>query len=196
MIHWRNVLFITHADVTIEPLVPVPEWGLSLKGKQRHRLFNDSAAALLVTAIYCSAEQKAIDGAGILSEAVRVDPIVIETLHENDRSATGFMPAAEFQATADLFFAYPDRSIRGWERAVDAQTRIVSATRALIESDKSNGDIAIVAHGGVGALLLCRILGVPISRELDQPGGGGGNHFMFDRETWQLRHGWRDIGCG
>ena len=46
---------------------------------------------------------------------------------ENDRSATGFLPREEFWATADLFFAHPTESIRGWERAIDAQARIVAA---------------------------------------------------------------------
>ena len=39
---------------------------------------------------------------------------------ENDRSATGFVPAEEFEALADTFFADPHTSIRGWERAIDA----------------------------------------------------------------------------
>ncbi|MFC0389117.1 histidine phosphatase family protein [Muricoccus vinaceus] len=45
------------------------------------------------------------------------------------------------------------------------------------------GDIAIVSHGGVGALLLCHLKGVPISRAEDQPGAGGGCVYSFDPET-------------
>lgn len=189
----RGVLFITHAEVAIDPAVPVPAWPLSSTGRERHRLFNFSWATAGVRSIYCSGEQKAIDGATILSEAARAVPRIVEALHENDRSATGFLPPQEFQATADLFFAHPERSVRGWERAADAQERIVSAVRAIEAADTASGDIAIVAHGGVGALLLCHILGVPISRAHDQPGSGGGSYFMFDLGSWRLRHGWRDI---
>ena len=56
-----------------------------------------------------------------------------------------------------------------------------------------DGDIAIISHGGVGALLLCRLKGVPISRTEDQPAGGGGNVFGFDIVTRRLLTGWHRI---
>ena len=43
------------------------------------------------------------------------------SLHENDRSATGYLPPNQFEAMADRFFAEPQASVLGWERAVDAQ---------------------------------------------------------------------------
>ena len=46
------------------------------------------------------------------------------------------------------------------------------------------GDVLFVGHGGVGTLLLCALLGVPISRAYDQGPGGGGNVFAF---RWQPR---------
>jgi broad specificity phosphatase PhoE len=55
------------------------------------------------------------------------------------------------------------------------------------------GNIAVVAHGGVGALLLCQLKGVPISRAEDQPGEGGGNFFVFRRDDRALLHGWQPI---
>jgi hypothetical protein len=36
----------------------------------------------------------------------------------------------EFEAVADEFFALPDVSVRRWERAIDAQRRIVSVVDA------------------------------------------------------------------
>jgi broad specificity phosphatase PhoE len=56
-----------------------------------------------------------------------------------------------------------------------------------------DGDVAIVAHGGTGTLLLCHLLGVPISRDQDQPPTNGGNYFAFDLLTFRLLHGWRSI---
>ena len=190
----RTVLFITHADVGKDPAVPVPRWPLSEAGRARHLAFNASAAARAVTAIYCSGEQKAIDGAEILTQAAGAPVAVVPDLHENDRSATGFLPPALFEATADRFFAQPEQSIDGWERAVDAQARIAACVDGIVRDDRTDGAIAIVAHGGVGALLLCRLLGVPISRTLDQPGGRGGNYFAFDAGSRAVLHAWRDIG--
>jgi broad specificity phosphatase PhoE len=115
-------------------------------------------------------------------------------LGENDRSATGYLPRSEFEIVANLFFAHPERSARGWERAIDAQRRIVSAVnRVLVASTKCAGNIAIVSHGGVGALLLCHLRGEAISREHDQPLNNGGNYYAFDAETRDLIHGWLRI---
>jgi broad specificity phosphatase PhoE len=54
-------------------------------------------------------------------------------------------------------------------------------------------NMAVIAHGGVGALLLCRLKGVPISRAEDQPGEGGGNFFVFRRDDRALLQGWHPI---
>ena len=114
-----------------------------------------------------------------------------EGLGENDRSATGYLPRAEFEAMADLFFAHPNQSIRGWERAVDAQARIVAAVEEVLASCSRN--VAIVSHGGVGTLLLCHLRQCPIGREHDQPANNGGNYFAFDAGTRRLRHGWAPV---
>ena len=98
----------------------------------------------------------------------------VEDLGENDRSATGFLPPEEFERVADQFFAHPEQSIHGWERAVDAQSRIVRA----VENIKGDS-VAIVSHGAVGTLLYCHLAGKPIDRRWDQPPNGGGNYYGF-----------------
>jgi len=50
-----------------------------------------------VAAIYCSTEQKAIDGATILSEALGMPFHPVVALGETDRSATGYLPQTEFE---------------------------------------------------------------------------------------------------
>ena len=68
-------------------------------------------------------------------------------MHENDRSATGYLTQAEFQATADHFFAEPEVSARRWERAVDAQAGIVreaEAVRARHALAEPRGNPAVV----------------------------------------------------
>jgi broad specificity phosphatase PhoE len=133
-----------------------------------------------------------MDGAAVLASHLGLAPMVHTALGENDRSATGYLPKPEFEAQANAFFARPGDSVGGWERAVDAQTRIVSAVRAVTAA-AGPGDIAIVSHDGVGALLLCHLLDRPISRASDQPPGNGGHFLAFDRATWAPLHGWRTI---
>ncbi len=143
-----------------------------------------------------SAETKALETAAIIAAATGLTIEVRPDTHENDRSATGFVPPGRFEELADAFFAEPDVSVEGWETASDAQRRIVSATSDLFRED-SAGDVLIIGHGGVGTLLLCHLLGVPISRELDQSGApaapGGGNYWTYDLSGVHMIHRWRPI---
>ena len=187
------VHFITHPEVEIDPAVPVPDWPLSAVGARRMRLAAGRPWLAGVQSLFTSTERKATDAAGLLAERLGTGPVAIEGLGENDRSATGYLPEAEFEAVADEFFARPEESVRGWERAADAQRRIVGAVERAMSLASAEGDVAIVSHGGVGALLLCHLRGVPISRDADQPGGGGGHVFSFDRASRRLLTGWRRI---
>ena len=185
--------FITHPEVVIDPSVPVPDWPLSPEGISRMALAISRPWMGNVAAVFCSAERKAIDAAQMIADRFGLSPTVVNELGENDRSATGYLPKAEFEAVADAFFARPDKSVRGWERAADAQHRIVAAVERIFATPPDQGDIAVVFHGGVGALLLCHLKGVPISRTEDQPGGGGGNVYSFDKNKRTLLTGWRRI---
>lgn len=143
-----------------------------------------------VDRIISSTERKATDMAAVLAAGLNLPAAVDPALGEMDRNATGYLPAKEFETVVELFFAEPEQSIRGWERAVDAQHRIVDA----IQRHSSNGHTnrtAFVSHGGVGALLLASLTGSPISRSLDQPGLGG--YFTFDALHWTLLSGWARI---
>jgi broad specificity phosphatase PhoE len=184
--------FLTHPEVVIDPAVPVPEWRLSEKGLARMRLAAARPWLAPVRSVFSSTERKARDGAVILADRLGVEPVRVAELGENDRSATGYLPMAEFESVADAFFARPEDSVRGWERAVDAQARIVAAVGSIL-ARAPPGDIVVVSHGGVGALLLASLMAVAISRAWDQPGGGGGNRFVFDMETHAVLHGWQPI---
>jgi broad specificity phosphatase PhoE len=188
-----RVLYVTHPQVVIDPQIPVPDWTLSQLGRDRLVRFACSPAVTRITALYCSGERKAQDGARILSERTGVPLCVVAALHENDRSATGYLPPERFEAVADRFFAEPNTSVLGWERAIDAQSRIVDCVRGIIEGDTTPGDVLIMAHGGVGALLLARLSRTSITRRHDQPFPGGGSYFVWRRDTFELVHGWRNI---
>ena len=117
----RHVLFISHPNVVVSQDVPVPCWPLSDIGRLRMTAALDQPWIAQVSAVCCSTEQKAIDGAEILAGHLSLPVRRIEGLGENDRSATGFLPPAEFEQVADQFFAKPHESVRGWETAVAAQ---------------------------------------------------------------------------
>jgi broad specificity phosphatase PhoE len=192
-------LYITHPQVEIDPMMPVPDWGLSETGRTRARQASQMPWATTLQRIISSTERKAIETAEILGNLAGPAIEIVPEMHENDRSATGFLPPAEFESAADWFFAHPDDSFNGWERAIDAQARIVSAVTHILDEHDPDVPIAFVGHGGVGTLLKCHLSGAFISRGHDQPAGGG-NLFAFslaDRIVtcdWTPMEEWKGFG--
>jgi broad specificity phosphatase PhoE len=189
----RSIYFITHPDVVIDPALPVPQWPLSERGRCRMQRLLSQDWLSQVEAIYCSTEQKAIDGASILSKATGIALHQVAALGENDRSATGYLPRAEFDTVIAAFFARPNESVRGWERADAAQARIVGTVEHIARTASGAGPIAVVSHGGVGTLLLCHLKRQPISQQEGQPGRSGGSYFLFQMPEGALVHGWMPI---
>ena len=184
----RRAIYLSHPEVNIDPDVAITDWGLSEIGTRRamdlaHRL-GDLSHMQVVT----SAERKALETGWILAASSGRAIMVCPDMHENDRSATGYLPRAEFEETADAFFAALDVSVRGWETAQAAQARICAEVRRVAQ-EVPDLDLLFVGHGGVGTLLMCDLIQAPISRKFDQPGTGG-NWFAFDPVQWTAEPGW------
>jgi broad specificity phosphatase PhoE len=184
--------YLTHPQVAIDPAIAVPDWDLSETGLTRARLLAESAWAQGLTRIISSHERKAVTTAGLLAQASGCAVEIHPELGENDRSSTGFLPPPAFEAMADAFFARPRESVRGWERAVDAQARIAAGIAAALASRPVTGRVCIVGHGAVGTLLMLHAAREPISRMHDQPAGGG-NIFSYDSKGPRLIHRWRRL---
>jgi broad specificity phosphatase PhoE len=187
----RQLIFVTHPEVTVDPACPVPDWSLSDKGRARARTFAASDLMAHVSHIWTSTERKAQETAAILAKPRGLPVTVDQRLSENDRAATGYMPQTEFARAADAFFYRPDQSHLGWERAVDAQARILAAVRQIV-SRHFGDDLAIVSHGAVGTLLYCALSGRPIDREYDQPFQG--HWWTADLTDLVPRARWAPIG--
>ena len=192
-------VYITHPQVQIDPLVPVPRWGLSDLGRSRASATAGLEWVDALKRIISSDETKATETADIRAAGTGIAVEIAEDMGENDRSATGFLPPPAFEAAADWFFAHPQESYHGWERAIDAQTRIAAAVDRILETHDPALPIAFVGHGGVGTLLKCHLGNRGLSRSEDQPAGGG-NLFAFrlaDRTLacdWTAMEEWRGFG--
>ncbi|KRQ01005.1 histidine phosphatase family protein [Bradyrhizobium manausense] len=185
------VRYLTHPQVTIDPSIPVPEWGLSQIGRARTESVTATGRLSGTRQVISSGERKAIETAEIIAAKLGIGVEVREAMHENDRSATGFLVPDEFEATANQFFGQPHVSIRGWERAVDAQLRIVGEVEHVLARG-TPGDVLLVGHGGVGTLLYCHYAGLAIDRAHDQLAGGG-CFFAFTSQERRVLHGWRRL---
>jgi broad specificity phosphatase PhoE len=166
-------LYLSHPQVTVDPTTPVPLWSLSPQGRARLQALPWTAR---LTAIFSSPETKALQTAALLRPdlAPHIDP----DLAENHRAA--FLPPPAFEAAADAFFAQPDHPPQGWESARAAQTRIRTAFDRLTQGVTT--PILFSGHGAVGTLLHQSLSQTPISRQGDQPQGGG-NLFAIDLAT-------------
>lgn len=189
----RSLYFVTHPDVVIDPSVPIERWPLSPRGLERMRRCAGQPWVDGLGALYCSDEQKAVDGAAVLAQATGLVPVVSAALRENNRSATGFLPPAAFRATVERFFAEPDTAVQGWTPAAVEQARIVAALERIIEETDGLGDVAVIGHGGVGALSLAHWRGMAISLRFDQPGADGGNVYRLSLPDRRVVHGWQLI---
>ena len=185
-----TIRYITHPEVTIDPEVPVVEWGLSRVGSERARVMLDQPWVRRIDRVVSSEEVKALQFSEVIARHRRLRVEVRPATGENDRTSTGYLPPAEFEELADAFFASPTRSVRRWETAVDAQTRIVTELADLLDSP-SDGEVVVVGHGGVGTLWLCWLAEQPIHRRHDQDGQG--RYFTIRGGTRQIVHTWRPI---
>jgi broad specificity phosphatase PhoE len=182
--------YITHPQVEIDLRVPVTEWRLSELGRTRAGRMLQQPWIAHIGRLISSAEAKALETARILGAHRRLEPEVRPAIGENDRTATGPLPTAEFERLADLFFAQPSQRIRGWESALDAQRRIAAGLADLLVAGQSE-EIAVIGHGGVGTLWYCHLAGLPIDRRHDQPSQG--HYFSVELASGRPLHGWRPI---
>ena len=90
------------------------------------------------------------------------------------------------QGTVTFVFTDLEGSTRRWETHPAEMREALARHNSIVQE-------AIVSHGGVGALLLCHLKGVPISRSEDQTGGRGGNFFSFDARSRRMLSGWKRI---
>jgi broad specificity phosphatase PhoE len=180
--------YLSHPEVIIDPAVPVPDWGLSPLGRERVLAVRGAAWIRGCGHIVTSTERKAVETAELVAAASGATIERRPAMHENDRSATGFLPPTEFEAVADQFFAEPEASVRGWERAVDAQQRIAGELDAVLADHEGTVPLLLVGHGGAGTLLYCRLAGRPIDRRFDQPRAG--SVFALDLATRRPLFGW------
>lgn len=191
-----SALYLTHPQVRMDAAVPVPLWGLSAEGRERAERFVARRIIPAGTFVFSSRETKALELAELVAAEAGTPVLADHLMGENDRSATGFLPPALFEETADRFFAEPEKSADGWERAIDAQTRIVETVRTALRSVPPGVPVIFCGHGAVGTLLKCHLGQRAISRSEDQSrhaNRGGGNGFLFDPMSGALKTEWMEM---
>ncbi len=186
-----RIYFITHPEVTIDRMIPMTEWDLSAIGRQRLEVLVTQPWMTTIDAIFASTERKARTTAERIATVRNLPVICLADLGEKDRSSTGFLEPNAYRQLRDAFFAHPTKSIQGWERAVDAQARIIHAIEHTIAQTSPSANVAVVSHGGVGALVLNHLQQTGIRKD-DLPPSQG-YYFVFTKDTCKLIQYWKPI---
>jgi broad specificity phosphatase PhoE len=184
-------LYVTHPEVVIDPVVPMPRWGLATIGAERALAFAKRQVVPIGAPIFSSTERKAVELAEIIAGESGGRVETDEQFGENDRSSTGFLHAERFEQVVECFFGDPDNGPEGWESARAAQQRIVAAVTAATAG--MTGPAIFCGHGAVGTLLKCHVGARGIARSEDQrvmASKGGGNCFVFDLQPLRLLSDW------
>ena len=185
--------YLTHPQVDIDPNKAVPLWSLNEIGRTRVAALAKQLGVLhATTRVISSDENKALETAIPIANALGVTVEVRPKMHENDRSSTGFLAPSEFEHVADQFFSNPTESVRGWEKAIEAQRRIMLEVEECLVGHVT-GDMLFVGHGGVGTLLFCGLNALHIDRKFDQGPGGGGFWFEFGIDDRKISGGWMPL---
>jgi hypothetical protein len=161
--------FITHPEVAIDPSVPVPDWPLSSRSIRHMALLLSQPWVRVGGPSSAVPSERLWRRRGFwltISPSRALSSIALARMIG---LRLGICRRWNSRAWQRSSLHARRRACAGWERAVDAQRRIVEAVDRAISMAPAEGDMAIISHGGVGALLLCHLKGVPISRAEDQP---------------------------
>jgi broad specificity phosphatase PhoE len=163
-----HLYLVRHGRTQPDPTTAAALWPLSEAGRAETVRLGAHPRWAEVAGFYASPEEKAIETARLLAAPHGQAPTILPKLREVERGSAFF---ADYDAAAREFFARPNESVRGWERAVDAGRRVAGCLEQ-IGGRAGDHPVAVVSHG------LALTLGLASLVPLDQP-------------LWEF---WRQIG--
>lgn len=135
--------------------MPPERWGLSDKGRAACEPLARALAGHAIARIVSSEESKAAQTAERIADFLQVPWHTAPGLHEHDRGNVPHMPSREFISHIELLFRRPDELVLGRESADEALARFEAAVRLAVDA-QPDGNVAVVSHGTVIALLVAR----------------------------------------
>jgi len=154
----RKLILIKHSKPLVDPRLPSHQWRLSDEGRQRCEPLVQAVRAHQPRIVISSEEPKASETARILSAGLGVPFQTAAGLGEHDRSNVPHMESREFISRVAHFFKNPQMLVLGRETAQAACDRLAAALNDLLQGN-ADGNIAVVTHGTVLALLVAEKTG-------------------------------------
>ena len=151
----RQLILVKHAAPEVVPGTPAERWRLSDKGRAACTPLAASLSSFKPRVIVSSEEPKASETAERVARELGVPWETAPGLHEHDRSNVQHMRSGDFISTMELVFRRPQQLVLGRETAAGALKRFQNALDDVLERHAvEKGNVAVVSHGTVIALLL------------------------------------------
>jgi broad specificity phosphatase PhoE len=154
----RKLILIKHASPQVQADQPPERWPLSEEGRAKCEVLAGRVAEYSPGVVVSSEETKAAETGEIVARRLGVPHRVAADLHEHDRSNVPQLRTAEFISMMELLFRRPNELVLGEETAVAALSRFRSALDEVL-AEQAEGNVAVVSHGTVIALLLEKLSG-------------------------------------
>jgi len=137
---------------------------LTDRGREQMRQVADYLAGRGVSRLLCSPLSRCVESAGIVGLALGLRPEIVPDLREIGLGVWEGLTVEEVRERFPGDYEARGRDLTefcpaGGESFADVQRRAWAAFEVV---SKFNSPQAIVAHGGVNRVLLCRILGMPV----------------------------------
>jgi alpha-ribazole phosphatase len=151
--------FIGHLDVPLSP-----------RGERQCALQAERLRSVRLAALFSSDLERSRRSAEIIGAPHGLAPTIVPALREMDMGRWDGLTAGEIRAREPAAFAdwmsrVGEFPFPGGESVPDLLARVAPAFDAIAGAH-AGAPVAIVAHGGPNRALLCRALGVPLSRLL------------------------------
>jgi len=128
------------------------DWSLSRAGRESARAFAHGLNLGTATAVYCSAEPKAVETAAFVAAAAGLPVIVDERLDEHRRGVVTTTDDGEsFRERVERVLRHPEVHSFGEESGDQARTRFAAAIADISDRDPERV-VVVVSHGTVIAL--------------------------------------------
>ncbi len=163
-----EIYLIRHGEITqSSPRRFVGQTDLPLTERGRAQIAGvaEHLAGRGVGRLLCSPLSRCVESAGIIGAALGIVPETVPDLREIDLGAWEGLTVDEVRERFPGRYEARGRNLAGFrppggESFADVQRRAWPAFEAV--TAEMDEPLAIVAHGGVNRVLLCRILGMPL----------------------------------
>lgn len=116
--------------------------------------------------VYCSGLKRALRSAEIITANLGLRPVVVEKLHERH---FGLWEGLTFEEIEERwpgeFKAWAQNPLKHRPKEGESTLEVSERVNGALDGILDNHDgqtIAVVAHGGINRVILCRFLGVPL----------------------------------